>query len=64
MDKEIGSSQEPNEAAFSKAYNTQTPIFSWWELPENAWRIKRLAIGMQGLQSMTSRSAILEGMRA
>ncbi|KAJ3527088.1 hypothetical protein NM688_g8174 [Phlebia brevispora] len=61
MDEKFGPSQEPNETAFNKAYNTPLPVFPWWELPENALRLKRFGIGMQGTQNMASPGAILEG---
>ncbi|KAF7791400.1 hypothetical protein EIP86_002414 [Pleurotus ostreatoroseus] len=61
MNKKVGGSQEPNESAFNKAFNTPLPMFSWLELPENGLRLKRFAIGMQGTQNMSSPSAILEG---
>ncbi|KAF7792891.1 hypothetical protein EIP86_003992 [Pleurotus ostreatoroseus] len=61
IDKTVGASQEPNEASFNKAYDTQLSIFPWWELPENAYRDKRFGIGMQGIQSKTSPGAIIEG---
>ena len=62
MNKKVGGSQEPNESAFNKAFNTPLPMFSWLELPENGLRLKRFAIGMQGTQNMSSPSAILEGL--
>ena len=61
VDKTVAASQEPNEAAFNKAYDTQLSIFPWWELPGNAYRDKRFGIGMQGIQSRTSPEAIIEG---
>lgn len=62
MDTKIGGSQDPNEAAWSLAYNTTLSLFPWYELPENAHRLKRFSIAMQGAQNMSSPSAILEGM--
>ena len=61
LDKKTGSSGEPNETAFNRAFNTPMPIFPWWELPENAVRLKRFTLGMQGTQNMASPGAILEG---
>lgn len=61
MDKKIGASFEPNETAFNKAHNTSLPLFPWFELPENARRLNRFTIGMQGTQNMASPSVILEG---
>ena len=61
IDKTVGASQEPNEASFNKAYDTQLSIFPWCELPENAYRDKLFGIGMQGIQSKTSPGAIIEG---
>ena len=43
----FGTSQEPNETALNLAFNTDLPVFPWYELPENAQRLRRFGIAMR-----------------
>ncbi|KAJ3554256.1 hypothetical protein NM688_g3204 [Phlebia brevispora] len=45
MDPEIGPSEEANETALNKAFNTPLAMFPWFELPENGFDWKGLPKG-------------------
>lgn len=50
LDPKLSNSAEPNEVAFNLAFSTSLAGFPWFELPENAYRLRRFGIGMKGAQ--------------
>ncbi|TFY82517.1 hypothetical protein EWM64_g1487 [Hericium alpestre] len=59
-DPKWGHSQEPTEAALNKAFNTPLPPFEWLELPENAYRLRRFGVGMDGTSKIFPAGAVLQ----
>ncbi len=45
-------SNEPNQAAFNKGFNTNKTLWEFYEDPAQSARLYRFNIGMQGLQRM------------
>lgn len=62
FDRQLASSQEPNETAFNMAFKTKLPIFEWFEEKANEARRLRFGIAMAGAKHAASPTAILEGM--
>ncbi|TFY59084.1 hypothetical protein EVG20_g7915 [Dentipellis fragilis] len=60
-DPKFGHSQEPNEAAFSKAFNTDKSFFEWFELPGNEHRFRRTSVLMDGTSRLNPPGTILKG---
>ena len=61
MSPNYGSSGDPSQAPFAVAHKTDLPMWAWFELPDNAYRLKRFSVAMEGVQNMGSPGAILEG---
>ncbi|KAJ3535874.1 hypothetical protein NM688_g6916 [Phlebia brevispora] len=57
----MAKSEEPTETAFNKAFNTNLPWFSWYELPGNEYIMSRFSMGMKGIQNISPGGAILHG---
>ncbi|ETW80891.1 hypothetical protein HETIRDRAFT_154964 [Heterobasidion irregulare TC 32-1] len=51
-DPVFGHSDEPNQCARSKAFNTDLSAFEWLELPENSYRRRRFGVFMDGLSKV------------
>ncbi|KAI0318584.1 S-adenosyl-L-methionine-dependent methyltransferase [Amylostereum chailletii] len=60
LDPKTSKSDEPSETAFGKAFNFNGPIWEWFELPENAFKLTRFGLGMEGSKHAFP-NAILEG---
>ncbi|KAJ6578152.1 S-adenosyl-L-methionine-dependent methyltransferase [Mycena capillaripes] len=56
-----GLSNAPNKAAFNKAFNTDHPMFEFFDLPEQKYRMARFGLGFQGATAMAVPDAILQG---
>ena len=61
MDPDFAQSGEPNKTPFNKAFDTNLPIFPWFELPENAYKLRRFGIAMEGAQNASPPGALLAG---
>lgn len=55
-------SNEPTDAPFKRGLRTDAPFFTWLEYPENAHRLKRYAVAMNGVKNITVPGAIYQGM--
>lgn len=60
-DPKMATSGEPNVAAFNTAYNTDIPVFEWFELAENQYRRRRFATAMEGTQNLTPPGTTING---
>lgn len=61
VDPATTSSSEPTQAPFHRGHNTDASFFSWLEDPENADKLSRYAVGMNGLKNMSMPGAVLQG---
>lgn len=52
FDPKYTNSDEPNEVAFNLAYSTNLTTFAWFELPENAYILRRFGLAMNGGQQL------------
>ncbi|THG97673.1 hypothetical protein EW026_g4370 [Hermanssonia centrifuga] len=55
------SSEEPNQTALNLAFKTDLTAFEWFELPENARRLRWFGLAMKANQEMTPQDEILGG---
>lgn len=60
-DHETADSFDVTNAPFKKAFNTDLPMWSWFELPENKFRLKTFGQGMKGSADMVSQLSFLNG---
>ena len=60
-DPVFGHSDEPNQCARSKAFNTDLTAFKWLELPENSYRRRRFGVFMDGLSKVQLLDATWSG---
>jgi hypothetical protein len=60
-DPETGNSGEANHTAFNRAFNVDRTMFDWLETTEQAYRLKRLGLGMRGVAALQPPDAILSG---
>ncbi|KAF5380106.1 hypothetical protein D9615_006249 [Tricholomella constricta] len=51
-DPKTARSDEPIHAPFNRAFNVDTPLWEWFETPEQSYRRRRFAIGMHGIAQM------------
>lgn len=61
LDPATTNSSEPTEAPFNRGHNTDASFFSWLENPENAHKLSRYAVGMNGLKNMSVPGAVFQG---
>jgi hypothetical protein len=61
FDTELGHANEANKTALNKARNIEGDFWGWLERPDNRLRLARFGSAMNGLRSMSSSDAILEG---
>ncbi|KAJ7760696.1 S-adenosyl-L-methionine-dependent methyltransferase [Mycena maculata] len=54
-------SNDPNTTAFNRAFKTDLPFFEWLNRPEQARRMARFAVAMDGVRVSSSPNAILKG---
>ncbi|KAF7304095.1 hypothetical protein MIND_00641000 [Mycena indigotica] len=47
---------QPNVYPYNRAFDTDLPMFYFFQRPENAYKLKRFALGMQGIQTTSSLS--------
>lgn len=47
LDPKVTNSGKANEAALSRAFGTDLDAFPWFELPENAYRLRRFGMAMR-----------------
>ena len=60
-DPAVAFSQEPNEAAFQRAFGTNLTTFEWMELPENAMIHKKFGIAMAGTTDYSNDKIVSRG---
>ncbi|KAF8891394.1 S-adenosyl-L-methionine-dependent methyltransferase [Infundibulicybe gibba] len=53
--------EDPTHAAFNKAYNTNLPLFTWYEQPGHEARLSRFGMVFEGASRMFPNEAILQG---
>ncbi|KAF8056551.1 S-adenosyl-L-methionine-dependent methyltransferase [Lyophyllum atratum] len=51
-DPKTAFSDEPIHAPFNRVFNVDTPLWVWYETPEQSYRRRRFAIGMHGIAQM------------
>ncbi|KAJ7183858.1 S-adenosyl-L-methionine-dependent methyltransferase [Mycena filopes] len=61
IDPKDGLSNAPTNAAFNRAFNTDLPLFTWFDEPEQKHRMARFALGVSGATKMAFPEAILQG---
>jgi hypothetical protein len=61
LDPDFAHADEANKTALNKAFGFEGDIWSWFEAPENRFRLVRFGAAMSGLKNMSSPNAILEG---
>ncbi|EIM80621.1 S-adenosyl-L-methionine-dependent methyltransferase [Stereum hirsutum FP-91666 SS1] len=61
LDPKLANSDEPTQTPFNLAFQTSLGIFPWFELPENAQRLQRFGLGMEGGKAMFNPKAVLQG---
>ncbi|KAJ7473014.1 S-adenosyl-L-methionine-dependent methyltransferase [Mycena galericulata] len=59
VDPHDGLSNEPNRTAFNRAFKTDLPFFEWLDQPEQARRMARFGIAMDGGARMVDPDSIL-----
>lgn len=64
VDPKLANSDEPTQTPFNLAFQTSLGIFPWFELPENAQRLQRFGLGMEGGKAMFNPKAVLQGEEA
>lgn len=52
---------EGTQNLFTRAFNTEEPMFNWFQRPENAWRIARFGMAMHGTSAAEPPKLILTG---
>jgi hypothetical protein len=53
--------EDPSHTAFNKAFQTDLPIFTWFEQPGNESRLRRFGIVFESGNRLYPANAILEG---
>lgn len=53
-DPKTSHSQEPVDTALQRAFGKKLGLFEWYELPENAHRLRRFGNAMRSLQWQAS----------
>ncbi|KAJ6471347.1 S-adenosyl-L-methionine-dependent methyltransferase [Mycena sanguinolenta] len=61
LDPKDGRSSAPTSTAFNKAFNTDLPMFEFFDLPDQKFRMSRFGLGLAGATAMPGRNAILHG---
>lgn len=61
LDPKTAFSDEAKDAALSKVFDTDLPLWEWLELPENKHELKLFAMAMQGFSRLLPADAILKG---
>ncbi|KAJ7203253.1 S-adenosyl-L-methionine-dependent methyltransferase [Mycena pura] len=61
LDPKDGHSNAPTNTAFNKAFKTDLPLFEFFDLPEQKFRMSRFGLGIAGVTAMTVPDAILHG---
>ncbi|KAJ7473007.1 S-adenosyl-L-methionine-dependent methyltransferase [Mycena galericulata] len=62
VDPHDGLSNEPNKTAFNQAFKTDLPFFEWLDQPQQARRMARFGIAMDGGAQMVDPGLILRGL--
>ncbi|KAJ7473016.1 S-adenosyl-L-methionine-dependent methyltransferase [Mycena galericulata] len=62
VDPSDGLSNEPNRTAFNQAFKTDLPFFEWLDQPQQARRLARFGIAMDGGARMVDPGLILRGL--
>lgn len=60
-DPKTGYSNEANETAFNKAFDTADNVWAWFNRPENEYRNNRFIATMDGISKLESPEGILHG---
>ena len=60
-DPETGHSGEVTHTSFNRAFNTELPVWEWYETPEQEHRRKRFGLAMRGVAAFQPPDAILSG---
>ncbi|KAJ7159946.1 O-methyltransferase [Mycena crocata] len=63
LDPNTAFSQDPTDTAFSQAFATKAPIFTWYETPENHHRLVRFEVGQMGSNKIDPPESILLGFK-
>jgi hypothetical protein len=61
LDPRAVASEDPLDCAFSRAFGRE-PIFDYLEKPENAYRLRRAAVGMHGIGLLHDIDKVITGM--
>lgn len=51
----------PTNSAFNRAFNVETDVFEWYELPENRSRFECFTMAMMATRSLSPLGTILQG---
>ncbi|KAJ3793617.1 S-adenosyl-L-methionine-dependent methyltransferase [Lentinula aff. detonsa] len=54
-----GPSREPHHTPLNRAFGTTLPTYDWYELPENAYRLRRFGAAMKGMSALQPSDVIL-----